>query len=342
MDWELLDQLIENGYIKAKQHPTADLFIYNYTAKTQYERNWNEWTLRSRGLIMNEKREIVARPFAKFFNLGEMESQVIPNETFSVYDKLDGSLGILYWLEDEVFMATRGSFISEQAVKATEMLRSTYKEALAKLDRTNTYLFEIIYPENRIVVDYGSREELVLLGVVNNTTGEELDLVDVGFPLVTAYNGINNIHELKAMEEDNREGFVIRFKSGLRIKVKFDEYQRIHRIVTSISSLDIWASLRDKKSFEEILERVPDEFYDWVRATERKITTDYRLVEETAKRELKEFPTMRETAAYTLSCQYPAVMFSMLKGKNYEPIIWKFIRPDHEKPFSATIREELE
>lgn len=342
MNWKLLDQLVEENYIKAKKHPSADLFIYNYTAKAQYDRMWNEWTLGCRGLIMDGNRQVVSRPFPKFFNLGEYENQVVPNESFEVYDKLDGSLGVLYWIGNEAFIATRGSFISVQSEKATALLNSTYKAALPKLDRSKTYLFEIIYPENRIVVDYGLREELVLLAVIDTASGKELDLEDVGFPIVQKFDGINDLSGLKALEEDNREGFVVRFKNGLRIKVKFDEYQRIHRIVTNVSSIDLWDSMRNDLPLDEVLERVPDEFYDWVRQTENRIRSQYTHIEKTAKGALKTFPTMKETAKYVFTCQYPHVMFAMIKGKNYGQVIWKLIRPKHEKPFSPVIREGLE
>ena len=94
----------------------------------------------------------------------------LPNEPFEVYEKLDGSLGILYWLGDEPYIATRGSFESPQAQIATELLRAY---DLSGLDRRRTYLFEIIYPENRIVVNYDDRRELVLLAIIDTATGRE-------------------------------------------------------------------------------------------------------------------------------------------------------------------------
>ena len=91
-----LQSMIDEQYIKVQKHPEEDLYIYNYTAKAQYERVWNEWTLQCRGLIMDADQKVVARPFPKFFNLGEIEGQVLPKESFEVYEKMDGSLGILY------------------------------------------------------------------------------------------------------------------------------------------------------------------------------------------------------------------------------------------------------
>jgi RNA ligase len=61
------------------------------------------------------------------------------------------------------------------------------------------------------------------------------------------------------------EGFVIRFESGFRVKLKFTEYVRLHKILTNFTSRDIWESLREKRKIEEILDNVPDEFYQWVK-----------------------------------------------------------------------------
>ena len=337
---QLLDEMIERKYVKVQQHDTAMLSIYNYTALAQYDREWNECTINCRGLILNEDGEVVARPFSKFFNLGEYEDQPIPAEPFEVYEKMDGSLGILYWIGDEPYIATRGSFNSDQAVEATSMLREQYKAAIAALDRQYTYLFEIIYPENRIVVDYGAKRELVLLAVVDRETGEEQPLVDIGFPVVKRYDGIKDIHKLKDKETFNKEGFVIRFSSGYRLKVKFDEYQRIHRIITNVSSINIWEYLKEEESMDEILERVPDEFYRWVKMKKEELTSGYEAILARAKSDFKVLATRKETALYFQSCPYPAVMFNMLDGKPVEQVIWKMLRPVHEKPFDIEQFEE--
>ena len=92
---EQLEKLIKDGYISKRKHPTKDLWIYNYTNKTQWEKHWNDWTLRCRGLIMDEKYNIIARPFEKFFNLGEIDHD-IPNLPFEVTEKMDGSLIIWF------------------------------------------------------------------------------------------------------------------------------------------------------------------------------------------------------------------------------------------------------
>ena len=354
IDLALLKDMIDGGFVHAQKHPTRDLFIYNYTPKTQYERVWNAVTLMCRGLILDGAYNIVARPFEKFFNFGEHENQVLPNEPFSVFEKLDGSLGIMYFVDNEAFIATRGSFTSEQSVKANAILRSKYAQILRGLDSTKTYLFEIIYPENRIVVDYGTTEDLILTAIIDTQTGKNLPLIDVGFSMVKQYHGIKDISTLKRLEETNREGFVIQFQSGLRYKIKFEEYLRIHRIVTQVSNINIWEYLAADMPFDDILDRVPDEFYDWVKATSTDLKAQFEAIEAECQTDFqgylqtdfqagfqassqvdaKIFETRKAAAAYFLTCRYPAVLFKMLDKKPYADVIWKLIRPSFQKPFS--------
>ena len=341
IDLKLLQEMIDAGFVHVNKHPTHDLFIYNYTPKAQYERVWNAVTLMCRGLILDAHYNIVARPFAKFFNLGEVENQALPNEPFEVFEKLDGSLGILYWLENEAFIATRGSFVSDQAMKASAILRSKYAPILSARtplerggDKTKTYLFEIIYPENRIVVDYGATEDVVLTAVIDTATGADMPLEDVGFPLVKQYHGIKDIAILKTLEETNREGFVIKYKSGLRVKVKFEEYLRIHRIVTQVSNVSIWEYLSQEMPFDEILDRVPDEFFDWVKATIADLKAQYAAVENQCRADFKVLETRKESAAYYFTCAHPSVLFKMLDSLPYKEVIWKMLRPTFQKPFS--------
>lgn len=331
MDLDLLQQMIDQRYINVNKHPDAELYIYNYSNAVQYEQLWNEWTLQCRGLIMDEDYNVVARPFRKFFNLSETHAQPIPKSSFEVYDKLDGSMGVLYFLNDQPFIATRGSFGSEQAIKANEMLYSQYKSTFEYLDPSKTYMFEIIYPQNRIVVDYGIRKELILLGVIDTETGEEEALKDIGFPLVKQYDGLHDIDKLKDLAFENKEGFVVKFENNHRVKVKFEEYVRLHRLVTQVSSLTIWESLMEGQDFQMMLDNIPDEFYKWVRKTEAKLKAAFKEIEDLVKSEFKRLPSRKETAEYFLSCTYPRILFAIYDGKNYDEIIWRMVRPEFEK-----------
>jgi T4 RnlA family RNA ligase len=330
---EQLFEMIASGFIIKNKHPTEDLYIYNYTQKTQFERVWNAVTLACRGLILDENYNIIARPFAKFFNLGEYENQEIPNLKFDVFEKMDGSLGILYFHKSQAFIASRGSFNSDQSIKANELLNSKYAPCLANLDQSKTYLFEIIYPENRIVLDYDDEEFLVLLAIIDTQTGDEFPLEDLGFPIVKKYDGIDDIQKLKALELTDKEGFVIQYSNNYRLKIKFSEYLRLHRIITQVSSINIWEYLKTEQPLDEVLEKVPDEFFDWVKKTKNKLISEFEAIENQCKKDFKILDTQKETALYYLTCQYPTILFSMMNNRNYKPDIWKRIRPDFEKPF---------
>lgn len=135
-----LQEMLDEGYIYFKLHPTAPLWIYNYTAKAQYTRTWNETTTACRGLITDIQGNVVSRPFSKFFNLEEVDA--LPDEPFTVSEKLDGSLAISYWIDGRMHVAMRGSFDSPQSQWANEWLQNNMPDTM--LCSKYTYLFEIL------------------------------------------------------------------------------------------------------------------------------------------------------------------------------------------------------
>ena len=375
IDLEKLNHLVDEKYLRMQKHPSADLLIWNYTEKCQYEKYWTEETLMCRGLITDSNGNIKARPFKKFFNLGENDIE-LPNEPFQVFDKLDGSLGITYWVDGRPYIATRGSFTSDQAVRANQILHTKYASYLHFLIPDNTYLWEIIYPENRIVVDYHGMEDLVLLAIIDTDGGHEFPHMPTDmewpFKVVKMYDGITDIETLTELATDNAEGFVVRFITGLRLKLKFEEYVRLHRIVTGVTSKSIWEIIAvedlanegqlgakwiglnlhihvpdvelimDKKGGEvqELLERVPDEFYAWVKKTINELneqfeevnlicTTDYASIDTESCR--------KEQAMQIKQCRYPDILFRMMNGNSYRGMIWRVIKPEHTKPFKQDI-----
>ena len=338
------------GLLTCREHPTGKLVIWNYTQKCQFEQAWDEVTMQARGLITTPGGTIVARPFKKFFNLDQHQGD-LPVSPFVVTAKADGSLGILYFLDGKPQIATRGSFTSDQAIKANELLHSMHGVDLHLLKPEYTYLFEIIYPQNRIVVDYGTMEDLVLLAVIHTETGDEVALHAHGntrvgfqslyalrevFPVVKCYDGINDLAQLRAIREENAEGFVIRFANGLRLKLKFAEYVRLHRLLTQCTARTIWELLRNAQPFDELLERVPDEFYGWVRRTRGDLTAQFDRIERECERTVelvRDLPTRKEQAAIITKAHYPGVTFAMLDQKNYQEAIWKLLYPEASRPF---------
>lgn len=281
---------------------------------------------------------VVARPFQKFFNLEEItgSGEKLPEESFVVHEKMDGSLGILYWLDEKPVLATRGSFNSEQALKGTFILHQKYSEHFHKLDKTKTYLFEIIFPENRIVVDYGGMNDLILLAVIDNETGKDVE-VEKDLPFIRPEKlDTADYTTLKDMSGNNKEGYVVRFESGLRVKVKFDEYVRLHRIVTGVTTRRVWDMLRNGEDFTPVLECVPDEFQDWLLKTKSSLEDTFNDIEQQCKEAIDAIPdgtSRKDVALKIASHPYRGIVFSMLDGKNYQDTLWRMLKPLSEKPF---------
>ena len=333
-DRERLDALVADGWLRSQRHPHADLWIYNYTEKTQYESHWTPETLVCRGLILDQVGNVVARPFSKFFNYGSPQAASIPVEPFVVMEKMDGSLGILYYLDGQPRIATRGNFTSEQAIEGTAMIR---EHELERVDGV-TALFEILYPANRIVVDYGDRRELILLAAICHKTGLDKPLPRYSGPIVPRYGQLE-IDSLAARQERNREGFVVAFESGLRVKIKFAEYVRLHKIVTEINARMVWESMRDGDDLDGLLVDLPDEVHRWISTTRAGLQAAYEDELSRASSVFQQRPldAERKTVAeyFARSDANLAVLFRMLDGKNFDDLIWKAIRPEASTPGEA-------
>src|ERR1017187_7555657 len=115
--FEELPGLADRGLIRKSPHPSLPLDIYNYTVKAQYlpAREWTEALKDCRGLILDRQGHIVGRPFRKFWEYQFVLADVPAGEPFHVWEKLDGSLGVVCSFEGRRVSATRGRFDSAQA-----------------------------------------------------------------------------------------------------------------------------------------------------------------------------------------------------------------------------------
>lgn len=273
--WELFEfdqfyNALRDGLIRTQSHPEYPLAIATYTPKAVTTDTWNQVTRQCRGLIWNtETGDIVARPFPKFFNIEENKTELAygMDQPVVITDKLDGSLGILYNYEDQWAIATKGSFTSPQALMGTEILREKYEDFA--VHSNHTFLFEIVYPENRIVLDYGDTRELFLLGAVHNEKGLTFGPDDVlgwegpraeTFPYRTFHEWFNAEANVG---RDNAEGVVVHFvRDDVRIKIKQKDYVEKHKIVFGLNERVVWEHMRDG-DFDTWVNTIPEEFKTW-------------------------------------------------------------------------------
>lgn len=141
---------------------------------------------------------------------------------------------------------------------------------------------------------------------------------------------------MREMERENAEGFVIRFASGLRLKIKHAEYLRLHSILTHVNARVIWELLRNKQPFDDLLQEVPDEFYAWVTATRENLLQQFAAIEAQCQAivaPVRGISTRKEQAAIVGKERYSGIIFRMLDEKDYADSIWKLLRPEAERPF---------
>lgn len=249
----------------------GDLEMYTYSKRCVYEKRWNFFTEISRGIILDAANDnVVATPFVKFWNYGERPE--IPALPFEVFGKEDGSLIVIWWHDGKWRCSTKGSFTSDQAVAAQKFI--TY-HAEQQLWRGCTYLAEYVGPSNRIVLQY-EKEELILLGGYTEHGSEFdyalLDMVafNLGWRVATRHQFDSFAHLVATAPTlpATQEGFVVRFANGYRLKVKGDEYCRLHRCISNVTPLAIWEAMVAGADMEAMRRELPEEFwvdFDFIR-----------------------------------------------------------------------------
>ncbi|MEV2239605.1 RNA ligase [Micromonospora sp. NPDC049891] len=330
---------INAGNVRAQNHPTQPYVIYNYTEKCAYEGVWDDITRACRGLIVDTTtHQVIARPFRKFMNYGQAGAPDLNLAAPAIVtDKMDGSLGILYPSGDGTYaVATRGSFASDQAIHATELLRTRYAD-YRPLDGL-TVLVEIVYPQNRIVVDYGDINDLVLLGAVDIATGRSAPpaLVDWPGPRTETFTYATLGEALAAEPRRNAEGLVVHCpRTDERVKIKQEDYVALHKIVTGLTARVVWQHLIDGKPLDDLVAPLPDEFHPWCRdvATQIELTVAQEMtaIEKAYAEVVAALPAgfgRKEFAAAAVPHPLKWALFLLLDGRDPRPELWKRAKPE--------------
>jgi len=290
-------------------------------------------------LVVNSSGEIIARSFNKFFNLEEVSDKLPTCNDLIVTEKLDGSLGILFLYKNELVFASRGSFISSQAI---EFKKIYYELGLTKIPvkPNHTYLFEIIYQENRIVVDYGKTRTLYCLAIKEVFPGMKIEDHSPEYPPDRCPVPTYNFSSLKELVDSpqltNKEGYVVYWpKANFRLKLKFEEYKKLHSIATNTSNYSIWKALSSGIDLNVFLEKIPDELNKEIKAEIDNFNESYDFVLKTGKRNTSavlalKFSSRKEIALYlqeNYDSFYRSLIFLLLDNRCPKKLIWKFLEP---------------
>ena len=256
------------GWLNSHVSDDGKLIGFKYSLQTVYDHAWDEITLCCRGIVFdNATGDIVAWPFNKFFNTEEIwteDGQLAevgkilqklghgyePKMTrfFRAMDKIDGSLGILFYYDGKWIIKTGGSFTSDQAKWAQKWLDKCVGQEICDryLDYGWTYCFEIVTKEDPHVCHY-NYEGLVLLGALdeNHEESEMIDIIEIAGRIGVRYSSMKEfktyqemVKYARALDVDH-EGFVVTFDSGFKVKVKGLEYLSKFHMISGITKKDI-------------------------------------------------------------------------------------------------------
>lgn len=216
-----------------------------------------------RGLTMCPTTgKVLARKFQKFFNVNEksftQDHLIDWTQSHVVLDKLDGSMISPMMTGGAIRWCTKMG-LTEQAAQAERftLIRPQY-ESFARycIETGMTPLFEWCSRDQRIVIDY-PEDKLVLTAIRDNFSGEYRSLealrhfgVVYDIPVVDALaTGVGEIKEFLASTRalKGTEGYVIRFDNGHMLKVKAEEYCRIHATHDALRwEKDVWKMVLDE------------------------------------------------------------------------------------------------
>ncbi len=274
-DFEKL--LTEDYFIKVKRDGAYAIFVYDLGCDFSLP-----LVQEARGIIIDvETREVVCWPFRKFGNHNESYADKIDWSTARVLEKVDGSI-IKLWYDKRAGawqFSTNGTVRAEQAtidaypgVRFGDIIKRADNYADIKtdtLDKDKTYIFELVSPETKVVINYGTTT-LYHIGTRHNVTGVETE-EDIGIKKPASYPLLSLADCLKAAtvlnksadggrEEIEREGFVVVDREWHRVKIKSPDYLVQHRLasITAPSKRDcLTLLLTDRKKAERFMAANP-------------------------------------------------------------------------------------
>ncbi len=126
------------------------------------------------------------------------------------------------------------------------------------MDKGLSPIFELVGPNNRVVVKY-SLTDLILIRLRNNVTGEYVDIEERGLNIPHKYNfSLRDLISLKS-ELIDMEGWIVEFLDGQKVKIKTDWYLSLHRIYTDYSQReDYLIDLILDEKIDDILSTLED------------------------------------------------------------------------------------
>ena len=294
---EILTRLEEHSFINKKstaRHP--EIRAYNFTRDAFVRSTWDDLSIRARGLFIHQPtREIVARSYDKFFNIGEKIDTSIDSlqKTLSfpvdVFAKENGFLGILGYNreEDTLFFASKSTPegpYSEcfRRIFEDTMTISAQKYIMRYLKETHSSMvFEVVDPQFDPHIIAYEHAQIILLDVIKRTmTCTQLPykkLCSLAKVLsvphkeraytFTHWNDFQRWYQSTLSDQytykgNHIEGFVIQDSNSYMVKIKLAYYQ-FWKSMRSLKDKVRQIRDTDKPLKKDISDPIARDFYTW-------------------------------------------------------------------------------
>jgi hypothetical protein len=232
-----------------------------YIISYQIESDFSYLIVRQcRGIIFEKYTNYcVCKGFNKFFNWNETNAAKIDWNNFRVLSKYDGSIIKCWWYDGEWHISTNNTIDAKTAETKIEGITfydlfletfqdvygiGFYEYANSYLETNTVYLFELIGPKNRIVINY-DRPNIYLIGIFkrlayfkyveNNIYAANFDIYKgeptnyLHVPKTFECKNFNDVLNALIALDNTHEGFVIMDKNFNRIKMKTENYVILHK-----------------------------------------------------------------------------------------------------------------
>jgi len=210
---------------------------------------------------------IASFPFTRFFNKGEQEAAPIDFGASEMLEKMDGSMVGVFFPDGDPnnpqwhtrrMLSTHGpdmqmvitSFDKQNQYRFMNLIGEMVKKLkFEKTDTKMTYVFEFVHEASKVLTQYDqSQWGLYLLGARNIRTHRELteDKLDETAKRIRSkrprrWKTSGDQQEIQRLMDElerttkNFEGAVFRDPKGQRVKLKRDDYVKLHHMLDKLS-----------------------------------------------------------------------------------------------------------
>ncbi|MBR2240131.1 MAG: hypothetical protein IKO49_01085 [Bacilli bacterium] len=324
----------------------------------------DEYVRLCRGCIVSVKDPnnpvMIVAPFTKFGNYGQSFCPEIDWSSALVEQKVDGILIKLFYYDNKWHWITNNGWNTNLPWKEMIKIPSKYKEietdtcntvqdlidycikknnaTLSEFHPDYTYMFELISPKMRILVD-NPKTDLVYLGCRNLYTYDEypLDMAKAIIPGIKKFNTVkyfdlHNMDEVlqlcNSYKGDQDEGVVVVDKNFNRVKIKCEDYIRLkgYRRMFDTTDEQIWKGMREG-TIDDALQVFP-ELNEKIQEIQKNVIKYKHVLEEYGKIGKNEFNNMltlndektaRRLYAAWVNDNYKDMQFALFEGINEVP-----------------------